>query len=81
MWIPKPVYDHAPSFWFVLGILFLAGAIYLSFPDALRAAYYVFATFCFGHATWTFVARRRFRRLRSLQIADEVPEPVQETDT
>ena len=77
MWIPKPIYDHAPSFWFVLGILFLAGAIYLSFPDGLRAAYYVFATFCFGHAGWTFVARLRFRQ----QIAKEASAPAEDAET
>jgi hypothetical protein len=81
MWIPKPIYDHAPSFWFVLGILFLAGAVYLSFPDALRAAYYVFATFCFGHATWTFVARRRFRRESKLQAGAEAPAPAVDPET
>jgi hypothetical protein len=62
MWIPKPIYDHAPSFWLLLGLLFLAGGVYLNFPDALRLAYFVFATFCCGHAVWTFLARRRFRQ-------------------
>jgi hypothetical protein len=42
--------------------LFLAGGVYLNFPDALRLAYFVFATFCCGHAVWTFLARRRFRQ-------------------
>ena len=69
MWIPKPIYEHAPSFWLLLGLLFLAGASYLEFPDALRVAYYVFALFCCGHAVWTLLARRRFR-----QQAEQNPE-------
>ena len=81
MWIPKPIYDHAPSFWFILGVLFLAGAVYLSFPDGLRAAYYVFATFCFVHAVWTFMARRRFREDGRMQVREEAPEPAEDTDT
>ncbi len=62
MWIPKPIYDHAPLFWFLLGALFLVGGIYLNFSDGLTAAYYVFAAFCFVHSAWTFFTRRRFRR-------------------
>jgi hypothetical protein len=81
MWIPKPIYDHAPFFWFLLGVLFLAGAIYLNFSDGLRAAYYVFAIFCFGHAVWTFVARRRFRQQRDLQAAERSPEPAENTES
>jgi hypothetical protein len=81
MWIPKPIYDHAPSFWFLLGVLFLAGAIYLNFSDGLRAAYYVFALFCFAHAVWTFIARRRFRQERSLQAAEEAPGPADSSES
>lgn len=77
MWIPKPIYDHAPSFWLLLGVLFLAGGIYLDFPDALRAAYFVFATFCFSHAAWTFFARRRNRRLAEARSVAEPAESVE----
>jgi hypothetical protein len=78
MWVPKPIYDHAPSFWLLLGVLFLAGGAYLDFSDGLRAAYFVFATFCFSHAAWTFLARRRNRReaeARSMAEAVESTEP------
>ena len=81
MWIPKPIYDHAPLFWLLLGALFLAGAIYLSLSDGLRAAYYVFAVFCFAHAVWTFVARRRFRQQRALSGAEQAREPVENTES
>lgn len=81
MWIPKPIYDHAPLFWLLLGALFLAGAIYLNLSDGLRAAYYVFAVFCFAHAVWTFVARRRFRQQSVLPAADQAREPVENTES
>lgn len=81
MWIPKPIYDHAPLFWLLLGLLFLAGGIYLSFPDSLRIAYFVFAAFCCGHAVWTFVARRRFRQQAELESIDEQSEPVKSTES
>lgn len=81
MWIPKPIYDHAPAFWFLLGVLFLAGAIYLNFSDGLRAAYYVFALFCFAHAIWTYVARRRSRQQQSPQVRDEPPGAAENTES
>lgn len=81
MWIPKPIYDHAPLFWLLLGALFLAGGIYLGLSDGLRAAYYVFAVFCFCHAVWTFVARRRFRQQRDLQLGEQPPEPAENTES
>ena len=81
MWIPKPVYDHAPSFWLLLGALFLAGGIYLNFSDGLRVAYFVFATFCFGHSIWTFVARRRFSQQAEAQTVEEPSEPAESTES
>jgi hypothetical protein len=61
MWIPKPLYDHAPLFWLLLGTAFLAGGLYLGFGEGLKIAYFVFAVCCFGRSAWTFNARRRFR--------------------
>ena len=81
MWIPKPIYDHAPLFWLLLGVVFLAGGIYLNFSDGLKAAYFVFAAFCFSHAVWTFVARRRFREQRSLQAPEQTAEPAESTES
>ena len=78
MWIPKPIYDHAPLFWFLLGALFLAGGIYLNFSDGLTAAYFVFATFCFSHAAWTFFARRRHRQQAE---ARSLEEPAESTES
>jgi hypothetical protein len=81
MWIPKPIYDHAPSFWLALGALFLGGAVYLDFPDGLRAAYYVFAIFCAGHAISTFVARRRFRQQSNPHGDEKTPRPAKDSTT
>jgi len=77
MWIPKPIYDHAPLFWFSLGALFLAGGLYLGFEDGLKVAYFVFAAFCAGQGTWTFFARRRYRRQAESQTPEESVEPVE----
>jgi hypothetical protein len=77
MWIPKPIYDHAPLFWLLLGALFLAGAIYLNFSDGLRAAYYVFAVFCFAHAVWPFPPPNRHGSLsKTPNLSQRKPFPV-----
>ena len=81
MWIPKPIYDHAPLFWLLLGVLFLAGGIYLNFSDGLKAAYFVFATFCFSHAAWTFVVRRRSRQQRSPHASEQASERAESTES
>lgn len=81
MWIPKPVYDHAPLFWFLLGSLFLAGGIYLNFSDGLTVAYFVFATFCFAHSAWTFFARRRHRRLAETRSLDDAAEAAESAES
>lgn len=81
MWIPKPIYDHAPLFWFLLGALFLAGGIYLNFSDGLTAAYFVFATFCFVHSAWTFFARRRYRQQAEARSMDEASEAAESAES
>jgi len=81
MWLPKPMYEHAPSFWLLLAVLFLAGGLYLNFTDALRVAYFVFAAFCFAHAAWTFLARRRFRRDAAARAAAESAEPAESMES
>lgn len=81
MWIPKPIYDHAPLFWFLLGALFLAGGIYLQFTDGLTAAYFVFAAFCFAHSAWTFFTRRRHRRQAEAHSLDEATEAAERVES
>jgi hypothetical protein len=55
--------------------------MFLNFPDALRVAYFVFATFCCGHAAWTFLARRRFRRQAGQGSMREPAEPLENPES
>jgi hypothetical protein len=77
MWIPKPLYDHAPLFWLLLGALFMAGGLFLGFGEGLKAAYFVFAIFCIGQSVWTFFARRRYRRQAQQGETEEAAEPAE----
>jgi len=76
MWIPRPLYEHAPWFWLLLGLLFLAGALWLGFGIELKAAYFLFAAFCLVQAVWTLLARRRYRR-RAPETRDEAVETLE----
>lgn len=39
MWLPKPVYKSLPMMYAVMGVLFIAGAIYLDLKDPMGPAY------------------------------------------
>jgi hypothetical protein len=40
MWLPKPVYERIPQFYFLVGLLFMANGLYLGF-DFVLAFYYI----------------------------------------
>lgn len=40
MWLPKPVYERIPQFYFLVGLLFVANGLYLGF-DFVLAFYYI----------------------------------------
>lgn len=39
MWLPKPVYKSLPLMYAVMGVLFIAGAIYLDLRDPMGPVY------------------------------------------
>ena len=39
MWLPKPVYKSLPVMYAVMGVLFIAGAIYLDLRDPMGPVY------------------------------------------
>jgi len=40
MWLPKPVYERIPQFYFLVGLLFMANGLYLGF-DFVLSFYYI----------------------------------------
>jgi hypothetical protein len=62
MWLPTPVYERIPQFWFLLGLLFIANGLYvgLDIPFALAS---VFAGFgCCAVGIGVAIIRLRFRQ-------------------
>jgi hypothetical protein len=39
MWLPKPVYKSLPIMYAVMGVLFIAGAVYLDLRDPMGPVY------------------------------------------
>ncbi len=39
MWIPTPLYERLPQFWFLLGLLFIAIGLYLGLESAIALVY------------------------------------------
>ena len=39
MWLPTPVYERIPQFWFLMGLLFVANGLYLGIDFVISLAY------------------------------------------
>ena len=61
MWIPTPIYERIPQFWFLLGLLFVAAGLYLGLDYALAFGYAVIGVACCGYGIGIAVMRSRYR--------------------
>ena len=73
MWIPTPVYERIPQFWFLLGLLFFANGLYLGFEIAASFGYIAVGLVCSAYGVGIAIMRMRFRR-------DQTTEQGQETE-
>ena len=63
MWLPTPVYERIPQFWFLLGLLFMSAGTYIGFDYQLSFLYFAVG---FGCSTWglcILAMRRRARKV------------------
>ena len=62
MWIPTPVYERIPQLWFLLGLLFITGGVYLGFDYPISFLYIALGlSFC-SAGVGISVVRFRYRR-------------------
>lgn len=62
MWLPTPVYERVPQFWFLTGLLFITAGVYIGF-DYVLTMYYVGLGFaCCGYGLGVYVLRLRYRQ-------------------
>jgi len=80
MWIPSPVYERIPQFYFLVGLLLIADGIYLGF-DFAPTPYYVglgLASCAYGLAIR--IMRIRYRRDQSAADAVTTDNIAEATD-
>ena len=61
MWIPTPVYERIPQFWFLLGLLFIATGLYLGFDYLLSFYYCVLGGLCCVYSLAILMMRLNYR--------------------
>ena len=65
MWLPTPVYERIPQFWFLLGLLFVANGLYLGLDIPIAFGYIAVGFGCCIYGVGIAVVRMRYRRDRS----------------
>ena len=65
MWLPTPVYERIPQFWFLMGLLFIANGLYLGIDFAISLGYIAVGVICCGYGVAIALIRMRYRKGRS----------------
>ena len=73
MWLPSPIYERIPQFWFLLGLLFIATGIYLGFEFALSFLYIAVGLSCCSYGVGIFLVRLRSRQAPQTAVQANVP--------
>ncbi len=67
MWLPTPVYERIPQFWFLLGLLFMSSGTYIGFDYDLSFFYFGVGFICSFWGLWIFSTRANARRILKRQ--------------
>lgn len=81
MWIPTPVYERIPQFWFLLGLLFIANGLYIGFDFAASFVYGAIGLICCAYGVGIEVMRTRYRSNESADDTADSAESVESLDT
>ena len=65
MWLPTPVYERVPQYWFLLGIGFFAFGLYLGLDYEYVLGYFAVGAGCIVASIWVTLVRRRNRIARA----------------
>ena len=75
MWLPTPVYERIPQFWFLLGLLFIANGLYLGIDFVISLGYIAVGALCCAYGVGIALIRMRYRKNKS---AGSEPQTVAE---
>ena len=73
MWLPTPIYERIPQFWFLLGLLFIATGLYLGFEFALSFWYIAVGLSCCSYAVGIFLVRLSARQGQQSAVQVNAP--------
>ena len=73
MWLPSPISERIPQFWFLLGLLFIATGLYLGFEFALSFWYIAVGFACCSYAVGIFLVRLSARQAPQATVQANVP--------
>jgi hypothetical protein len=73
MWLPSPIYERVPQFWFLLGLLFIATGLYLGFEFALSFWYIAVGFSCGSYGVGIFLVRLRSRQAPQTAVQANAP--------
>ena len=71
MWLPTPVYERLPQFYFLLGLLFIANGLYISLDLSISFIYIGFGLWCSAYGIGIFVVRT-IRRAKPAAESTEI---------
>jgi hypothetical protein len=71
MWLPTPIYERVPQFWFLLGLLFMSSGTYIGFDYDLSFLYFGVGFICSFWGLWVFSVRAHARKALKQQQKEE----------
>lgn len=71
MWLPAPIYEKIPHFWFFAGIFLIAMGLYLGYAFTQTMFYLGMGASCCLIGAGVFVLRMRHRRSESSNESTE----------
>ena len=64
MWLPTPIYERIPQFWFLMGLLFIANGLYLGIDFAISLGYIAVGVLCCAYGVGVALTRMSYRNNR-----------------
>jgi hypothetical protein len=65
MWLPAPIYERLPILWIVLGLLFIAGGLYIGLEFSPALGYVTVGLACFFAGVAVTGLRLKYRSDRA----------------
>jgi multisubunit Na+/H+ antiporter MnhC subunit len=69
MRLPTPIYERAPQYWLLLGLLFMASGVFLGFEYWLSYVYLGVGMICVAWSIYIVVMRARHRGVEETPVA------------